>query len=58
MKARRVTDLYKRIVRRYQGTLEALLPVIEIPVRIQNEDECGGSESVGALLRLQGGSSL
>lgn len=39
VRARRVADLYNRIVRRYQGTLEALLPVIEIPVRIENDDE-------------------
>jgi hypothetical protein len=39
VKARRVSDLYSRIVRRYRGTLEALLPVIEIPVRIRSEDE-------------------
>lgn len=38
VKARRVADLYSRIVRRYRGTLEALLPVIEIPVRIQDEE--------------------
>jgi len=36
--AQRVSDLYNRIVRRYQGTLEALLPVIEIPVTIRPED--------------------
>lgn len=36
--ARRVSDLYNRIVRRYQGTLEALLPVIEIPLTVRSED--------------------
>jgi Subtilase family len=35
--ARRTSDLYNRIVRRYQGTLEALLPVIEIPVTLRPE---------------------
>jgi hypothetical protein len=35
--ARRISDLYNRIVRRYQGTLEALLPVIEIPVAVRPE---------------------
>jgi hypothetical protein len=38
VKARRVADLYNRIVRRYQGTLEALLPLIEIPVRIESDE--------------------
>jgi hypothetical protein len=28
-----VGDLYNKIVRKYAGTLEALRPVIEIPVR-------------------------
>jgi hypothetical protein len=37
--ARRVADLYARIVRRYRGQLEALVPLVEIPVRVQNEDE-------------------
>jgi len=36
--ARRIADLYNRIVRRYQGTLEALLPVIEIPITIRPEE--------------------
>jgi hypothetical protein len=39
VKARRVADLYNRILRRYRATLEALLPVIEIPVRIGNDEE-------------------
>ena len=39
VRARRITDLYNRIVRRYRGVLEQLQPVIEIPVRVQNEDE-------------------
>jgi hypothetical protein len=38
VQARRVSDLYNRIVRRYQGTLEALLPVLEIPVTLQSEN--------------------
>ncbi len=37
--ARRVADLYERIVRRYRGQLEALVPLVEIPVRVDNEDE-------------------
>lgn len=37
--ALRVTDLYNRIVRRYRGTLEALMPVIEIPVRVESQEE-------------------
>jgi len=36
---RRVADLYERIVRRYRGQLEALTPLVEIPVRVENEDE-------------------
>jgi hypothetical protein len=32
--AKRVPDLYDRVVRRYRTQLEALRPVIEIPVRV------------------------
>jgi hypothetical protein len=39
VKARRMTDLYNRIVRRYRGQLEQLQPVIDIPVRIENEED-------------------
>ena len=39
VKARRMTDLYNRIVRRYRGTLEALLPVIEIPVKVDSGED-------------------
>lgn len=38
VKARRVADLYNRVLRRYRGQLEALLPVIEIPIRVDNDD--------------------
>jgi Subtilase family len=38
VKARRVADLYDQIVRRYRGQLEALVPVVEIPVRINSDD--------------------
>jgi len=31
-----MVDLYDQIVRRYRGQLEALVPVVEIPVRIGN----------------------
>ena len=31
--AKHLGDLYNKIVRKYAGTLEALRPVIEIPVR-------------------------
>jgi hypothetical protein len=34
VKAKRVSDLYDRIVRRYRNQLEALVPLIEIPVRV------------------------
>jgi hypothetical protein len=39
VQAKRVTDLYDRIVRRYRGQLEALVPVIEIPVRVDTGSE-------------------
>lgn len=35
VKAPKVTDLYNQIVRRYRGTLEALQPVLEIPIRVE-----------------------
>lgn len=34
LRAPRVPDLYDRVVRAYAGQLEALLPVVEIPVRV------------------------
>ena len=42
--AKRMPDLYDRIVRRYRNQLEALQPVIEIPVRIDSEEPGSGSE--------------
>jgi hypothetical protein len=39
VKARRMTDLYNRIDRRYRGQLVQLQPVIDIPVRIENEED-------------------
>jgi hypothetical protein len=41
--AKRVPDLYDRVIRRYRTQLEALRPVIEIPVRVDNEDTEGSS---------------
>jgi hypothetical protein len=37
VKARRMKDLYDRIARRYRGQLEALVPLIDIPVRIETD---------------------
>jgi hypothetical protein len=34
VKAKRIADLYDQIVRRYRGQLEALVPIVEIPVRV------------------------
>jgi hypothetical protein len=42
--AKRMPDLYDRIVRVYRNQLEALQPVIEIPVRINAEEPGGGSK--------------
>jgi len=42
--AKRIPDLYDRIVRRYRTQLEALQPVIEIPVRVKTDDPGLGSE--------------
>jgi hypothetical protein len=39
VKAKRIADLYNRIVLRYRGQLEALVPVVEIPVRIKPTDD-------------------
>jgi len=39
VKAKRIADLYNRIVLRYRGQLEALVPVVEIPVRIKPTDQ-------------------
>jgi hypothetical protein len=39
--AKRVPDLYDRVVRRYRTQLEALRPVIEIPVRVDTDDTEG-----------------
>jgi hypothetical protein len=41
--AKRMPDLYDRVVRRYHTQLEALRPVIEIPVRIDTDDAEGSS---------------
>jgi len=41
VKARRLSDLYDRIVRRYRNQLEALVPIIDIPVRINASDDEG-----------------
>jgi hypothetical protein len=38
VKAKRMVDLYDQIVRRYRGQLEALVPVVEIPVRIGTDE--------------------
>ena len=37
----RMPDLYDRVVRRYRTQLEALRPVIEIPVRVDTDDTEG-----------------
>lgn len=34
VESRRTADLYDRVIRAYAGRLEALLPVIELPVRV------------------------
>ena len=39
--AKRMPDLYDRVVRRYRTQLEALRPVIEIPVRVDTDDTEG-----------------
>jgi hypothetical protein len=44
VKARRVRDLYDRIVRRYRGQLEALVPIIDIPVRVDATTDTSGDE--------------
>ena len=36
--AKRMRDLYDRVVRRYRTQLEALRPVIEIPIRVDTGD--------------------
>jgi Subtilase family len=39
--AKRMPDLYDRVVRRYRTQLEALRPVIEIPVRVATDENEG-----------------
>jgi hypothetical protein len=55
VQAKRVADLYDRIVRRYRGQLEVLTPVLEIPIRIGADDDrkprhsrVGGSKPVSS----------
>jgi hypothetical protein len=38
VRAKRMKDLYDRITRRYRGQLEALVAIVEIPVRITAQE--------------------